>query len=394
MTTPSLHESTGIIVQVNTPLVSGGGWIGNLTYYDSYSHVIAANGGYESISIMHKFDLNDLEDWFENGLGRHIVVYNHAQQIICEGFVNNVSINAGVLRATRGPLMDITNRTWANFVPLNTAVLPPTRGTKTTTVAVQDTDSQAKYGIVERVLNAGETTNALAIQLCDTHLAEYAEPETLHEIGDQGEPSVTIDCLGYHYWLDAVRYSETGASGTVQISDPTGATGKLQLAIIAANAINSWSITTDYTHMEANALLAQNYENDDKTCKNVIDENVALGNSSDQRMTFGLYANRIPYYATVPTSFEYQEKILTNEAAIETLYGSTVYPWDVLPARWIMLSDFLVGRPLPIIVGSDPRAVFIESVTYTAPYGLSITSGKVNTVPQLLAKLGTGGRTV
>jgi hypothetical protein len=37
------------------------------------------------------------------------------------------------------------------------------------------------------------------------------------------------------------------------------------------------------------------------------------------------------------------------------------------------------------------RTLFIESVRFTAPYGLSITGGVINTLRQQLAQWGLGG---
>ena len=85
----------------------------------------------------------------------------------------------------------------------------------------------------------------------------------------------------------------------------------------------------------------------------------------------------------------YQHKIQDESLNIEQ-YGSgvEVRPWNIKPAQWVFLSDFLAGGDIPTERRLDPRFIFIESVTFSAPYDVQINGGKINTIKQLLASQG------
>jgi hypothetical protein len=90
---------------------------------------------------------------------------------------------------------------------------------------------------------------------------------------------------------------------------------------------------------------------------------------------------------------EYQQRI-TGNRGITNIVDSIIKPWDVLPAEYLFYPDFLVGRHPPITtetLGTDPRAGFIETVSFRAPYDLSVNGIKLSNVDQVLAKRGIGG---
>ena len=56
----------------------------------------------------------------------------------------------------------------------------------------------------------------------------------------------------------------------------------------------------------------------------------------------------------------------------------------------MMFTDFLVGKTQPANLRLDQRALFIERVAYSTPWGLQLDGGKVNTIDQKLAQRGLG----
>jgi len=52
---------------------------------DSYSHVVNAFGGYWSASMSFVVSETDMNDWMENGIGRHVEVYGDKLNKIWEG---------------------------------------------------------------------------------------------------------------------------------------------------------------------------------------------------------------------------------------------------------------------------------------------------------------------
>lgn len=386
MTTPSDFSDTGIAVYATEPLV-----LSATTKYqkslsqlvDNYTHTIDANGGYKAASIGMTMRQDDIEDWLEYGLERHIVVYNEGGIIVWEGFVNDITADIGGLNIMRGPVMNVANKVAIVYSTVDTSVTPPAVGVRAKTAYNSDTASQAKYGIIEKVLSCGGSTDALATVIRDTFLAENAEPETTQTInlGVGGGLSITLNCLGYSEWLNAYTYNST-TTGTTTLSV------RLQAVLTAdPNGI----ISTDYSKITANTLSIPAYVNDDNLALDYINGLVASGDAAFNRYTFGVYANQRAEYTVMPTAQEYTWH-LADGGGLSTPYGRNIEPWDVLPAKWIFIPDFMIGRvPTSTNLRDDPRYMFIESLTFTAPYGLTMTGAKISKMPQILGQLGLSG---
>ena len=395
MTIPSYIEQSGLSISawipdidVSTPL-----YVPRRTLVTdalaatlvSYHHDILADGGWWSADITFSAALEDAAVWFENGLNRHIEVYNASLENIWAGFVNQVTLSAGTLSAVRGPLMDVTNRVSVTYTPiLDATTVPPIEGSETTTTIEDNDDSQALYGILEEVVSGGKLlddgTTDDAVQLRDTYLAENALPQASEEIdiSRSGAVTVQLDCLGYVHRFQKYIYQDTTAA-TVQVD------AKIPL-VIAADPNGLFS--TDYSQIATNAVLTSRYEDDNRMAWDVLMQEVALGDAAYTRYTLGVYQDQQIVYAAVPTTATYQHSILSQEMQVEQ-YGSgtPVAPWDVLPARWLFLYDFLPGRGQPAALRDDPRFVFIESVRFTAPNTVQLAGQKFSRIPQMIAQL-------
>lgn len=359
------------------------------TYADqvaSYEHTLSAYGGYMSATIKLNGNLNFCEDWYAEGLGRHVVVRDEAQKVVFEGFVNAVKVTLGALTATRGPLMQIANRVQVIYSGMETSVAPPIIGNRRRLGVSNDTNSQAKYGIIQRIISAGSLSITDAAALQATYLAENKDPvsnETLSFGSTATQPQVELEVLGYINWLDLYVYNNLNSSTVT-------ASAKVQAILVAAWNGNLFS--PDYNLISTNSLAVPRYDNDDRTALAALKAVVALGDAAGTRYVYGFQEGRRLMYAPVATTlFDYRHRLADNSQRLEDAGGNTVKPWAVLPAKWILIADFLTGETIPANVAEDPRALFAETVSYTFPYSLTITGGQVNTVSQKLARLGLSG---
>jgi len=392
-TTPSLLQKTGLSLSVFKPTINtattpaayipAGTWIEELRdQVNGWNHSILAMGGYDKA----RFTINDRQDrverWLEEGLGNHIECYNHAQEEIWEGFVNKISVNLGPLSAVRGPLLTSPNRVSVVYSELDTQTTPPVRGESKKTTAANDTWAQGQYGIIEEIIAGGTATTVDAIQSRDTFLAENALPSTTQSVAGTGGPGVTIECLGYHHWLKSFVYNQIVNSGTESVDTKITAILNAELNTIINGNMN----------IIANALLVDRYENKDKTAWALIKALVALGDANSARYLFGIWEKRKAIYVAAPTmEVAYQQHLRDPARRVKTLSESIVMPWDVVPGKWIFFPDFLVGRKQDHQRRRDPRYMFIESTVFTAPWDVSLTGGKMDLAPQLMARLGLAG---
>ena len=385
MTTPSLHQQTGLSLNVFEPLVSGTQFIETITHkYSQYEHELSAFGGYDRQNFTIAGNQDEIEEWLDKGLGRRIITKNPGQDIVFESFVNSVEISVGPLTAKRGPLFNVSNRVQLVYSTIDTAVDPPTLGNRERTAEVNDADSQIDFGIIQNILSSGGLADGEATQIVDTFIEEHRELKTTKESSNfrTSDPIASIECLGYGHWLKAYVYNQTAAGGDQDL------TAKLQ-AIITADP-NSF-LSTDFARITANALQVAQWENDDNVAWDLVKSLTAKGDATSNRYTYGVYADRQSIYEAAPTTALYRQRVSQNNQQVEFANGTEVDAWDVLPAKWLIFPDFLIGSVAETDIKKDARAMFIEKVFYRAPYGLSLDGSLVETLPQKLAQLGLAG---
>lgn len=384
MAISSLYEQTGISITVQEALVGYySGYHDTLAeQINAYSHKISAIGGYDEAAFTLNLSQLEIEDWLARGLGRHIEVFNFALVKVWEGFVNELSINLGPLSVIHGPLLEVGNRVSLYYSTVDTSTNPPTVGIRDVVGPYNDATSQAVYGIIPKILSTGGSDATRGAILAQSYLAEHDLPETGKTFNNQSasQPSITVRCRGYRDWLNYPYNSTT--------TGLQNASTKIT-SILAATPNSTWLIYGT-TNIDTNTVQVKAWENDNNIAWNLIKGITAKGGTSYERWLFGVYNNREVYYQAAPTTLEYIQR-LTEPLTLETTTGEIVYPWDARPGMWLLFSDFLVGRSEPANLREDQRAMFIESVTYSAPYGLQLTGAKIGTLDQRLAQYGLSG---
>jgi hypothetical protein len=390
---PSHYSSQGMTIAVYRPSIAAGSYspealfLFNLESISSgWTHSISIDGGYTTAQLTLNVSDVDLSDWLESGIGRHIVAFGDANDRLWEGFVNQVEVRIGALVFTRGPLMDVANRVLVNYAPLTygpdgIAVT----GATTPTLLADNTESQALFGILEGILSAGTCQESDAELYRDTYLAENGYPQQSKDIsiGGGSQASVTLSLLGYGAFLD--RFVYTNSSVNFQTI-----TNKIK-AVLAADPNGFWF---DVTGVGENAYLTLEGVEDRQTMGGSIIQGLKeLGDVNDLPWTFGIYANRRPVYAAQETDYSYYQRLGDPSQRVRDANGNWIRPWNVVPGKWLFIEDLMVGYPRAGNPRQEPRALYIEEVTYTAPWGLQLRgSCGGGRLKQYLAKLSLSGK--
>lgn len=380
-------------INIYEPLVKTGGILYKNALFsrlwvDDYQHIIQAFGGYWSARFSIVANLNKIEDWIANGLGRHVEAYDDALGVMWEGFVNKVTANLGPLSVVRGPLLDVANRVRVAYSYVDNTTTPPTVGGRETTADTDDADSQTKYGIIPKVLSIGgadEANTGVASAVRDTYLEEHKLPKTTKSLNTGAtarELTATIEALGYVHWLN-YPYN-VGTTGSINASAKIA-------NVIAASPNLAWIGFGSTNYITANTLQADAWEDEDRLALNVIKGATAMGDAAQARWLFGVYANRECWYYPAPTTLEYYQRLSDLGIQVETASGDRLKPWAVKPGKWLLFPDFLIGRTVPAALRDDPRAMFLESSQFSAPWDLTLKGGDLDTLPQLLAQYGLAG---
>jgi hypothetical protein len=385
---PLTFKQAGLNIAYSDPLLKTNrqSYLGSLSdQIDSYTHEIRSVGGFYSASMSFKTTDVISQDWIMNGVGRHIEVFNPAQQIVWEGLVDKVTMNIGNFSISVGPLItkEVANRVKIKYSIVDYSISPPSAGITLTSVAVDNDASQSKYGIIERTLSGNELTETLAEAIRDSWLTEHAFPPIVvsSTLLGNSEPTLTIDCLGYWNYLSTWTYSNTTAGGQT-----------IRNKIIAVlESCPTTIFPENYTRIGENTTEVSRADNNGRTPDTILTELTSLGDSSNSRYTIGFYANRQLVYQPIPTSVDYVQYV---GAGISTLDGRRVNSWDIVPGKWIYYTGFLRPRPIPTTLealSSDPGSGLIENVTFTAPGDVSLTSARFSKLDQLFARMGMSG---
>ncbi len=334
----------------------------------SYSHVIQAAGGYATASFTMALDREGIEDWLINGVGRHVVVYDRDLSVIWEGFINDISVNIGDFSLRRGPMTEVANRAVVIYSD-------DTTNEQDTTPVANDLVSQAMYGIYSRVLSAGQLSAANALKARGTYLKENAWPAPNHDVSQSSGFSVTANCVGYSAML-SFPYTEVGAVWTVR-----------EKIINVLESEPNTIFSTNYGLIEENTLPVLRTEDQNQTGDSVMATLIGLGGSGDDnRRIWGIYRDRQLSYVVVPTVPEYEISLNNGLQHITSTSGDRIEPGNILPGKWMKINDLLSAQGVMADITRDMRAMFIETVTFTAPYALSLQGGKTSKLPQMLAK--------
>lgn len=379
-------ESRLLPLAVYEPLASGTAVVDEqiATKIGNLRAVQTTLGGYWELSFRVEGRQTQIEDWIDGGVARHVKLYNPALVVIWEGFVNQVEANIGSLSLTQGPLTSMANKVSCIYAAADTSIDPPATNTRDFTSWYSDSVSQAKYGVIEKVINASNATAATAAQIAQTALAELKDPGTSESGNLQSgtKPSATVTCVGYAHWMKLYTFTSL-TSGTQ--------TASTKLQNVITGDPNSF-LSTDFTNINANATTIRAWENERRTAWNLAKGLAAVGDAGYNRWLFGLYAGRKAKYTAMPDTTKYQRSLIAPAQQLE-LYGtdSMVPPWDARPGEWTFYTDLLIGRTQPSDRRLDPRYLFIEQATFTVPWGLTLTGAKVSRLDQLLGQLGLAG---
>ena len=200
--------------------------------------------------------------------------------------------------------------------------------------------------------------------------------------------AVQLNCKGYYHWLNWPYYAAA----------PTGtSTPSAKIITVLGDTPNSAWLTYGVFYIVSNALTIPGLDLDYRTALTVIKDAVVRGDTSGNRWLFYILNNRDAYYKQIPTTIDYMANVTDRGLALRTADQAQVEPWRMKPGYWLSLDDFMVGRNFPSLsipnssLAEDPRLMFIEKVTYRAPYGLQLQGGNTDEIIQVMAQQGLGG---
>src|SRR5574341_505193 len=353
---------------------------------DNYRHRITATLGFDTCSFDLKGSVEELEDFFYNGLAGRVTRYSDDGNLVCwDGHIVEMTlIQPGSTDVIS--LREMFNRISVRYVPIDTGANPPTESAETSTTAVNDTISQGKYGvkqIVVRPAHVDRMTAAAAAQLGTVSLQQYKEPRRKGEIStSSAEPSLNVQCEGYMHTLGWIVYNQTGSSGQ-------SANEVVIDAILASSPAGQYIASRDTTATTGRS--SQNYYNRDDTALDIIREIAARGDSADNRWLCDMYENRKAIfhqaYDINDNIVDYMRRAGDTRQEIRDLSGQIIKPWELRPNKWIKTTDVYGWKPTPPTHPEDYQSKYIESVSWSEPDSLSLEGSPGDNLQVLTARM-------
>lgn len=382
------HQSLLLPVLVSDPLwwADRRGYITTLYREISGDSFTVTDGiGYDRATLPLKLNRSEADDWLLDGLGRHIVRKNESGVVIWEGFVNLIRYRYGGSSRTIGPLIEMANVVDGVYSPQDTTTTPPASGERTSTGYVSDADSAERFGEIRQILSLGSTTNSLADRAVAKFLSEKRfPPRTTGESFPGGSDiELTLECLGYGHLFSTYEYNNLTGEGEDDLS-------VLLTSIINAYPLFSSIFSQDLSRISENTLPVPVFVDASPRARALIDELVSYGDTDDNRYIFGVFAGRQIVYEAAPTGIEYIRRVSDRKQEVEDRAGGRVWPWNVLPGKWLRTPDLLPGRSQPANLREDIRNTYIVSISFSSPDRLEVSGDAMEELPQMLAKIQRG----
>ena len=150
-----------------------------------------------------------------NGLGRQVRFFNEKANPDWEGYLNRVTIDRRIARATAA-LDRMENNIWTRFTPL-------AGGAVTRSTVKSHAASVARFGTKQGILNGGQIDLTEADQKAQAalNLSFWPKPDPeAFVFGQRGDDDFRIlfKCLGWWHTLNWLVYNQTVTSGTMAAS--------------------------------------------------------------------------------------------------------------------------------------------------------------------------------
>lgn len=346
----------------------------------SYEHTISDQFGFESASVGRNMTVADAILALNTWLMRAASVYGPYGETLFEGFLATIEASFGV-ESRSVSLRPLANRITIKATDTNNAAF--------TTTPVNDTASQALYGIKEQIQSFEATDSTDATNKANRILAEVKREQMQRtSAAETGQPpplgaNLRLTFDGYYSTLDWLTTENTTAATAVT-------TDQVKELLFAYNAINAF-FSTDQGQIVASGVSAPQLIAAETTYRKAIEDLLASGNSASSALAWGVYEDRA-FQAVVsakatPETITYRRYLA--DGRIYDRYNNVVPWWQVRPNAMYEVVDLLD-------IGADSAQQdaagrsYIARVRFSASrdrLSLSLEGANGESVDKLLARI-------
>jgi hypothetical protein len=275
-------------------------------------------------------------------------LYDDYAQLVWWGYVSEVEVTAGAF--TVGVSLGET------YNRIKVGYIRDTDSTRQLTDWVSDSASIATYGTLEYLGGMSSASDGLAAEDGDKILAAHRYPLTVvsTEGGDNGLRA-RLTCRGWYDTLDWRFYSNSATAGTAATT-------------IIGDVISSHSqFITGTDIVDAGTITRSQYYDLGQTCRQVIDDLLAVGVDGGNRLLATVDSNRRLRVYQEPSKGS-NDYLLRSDGRLSQGWGMSVQPHTCPVANWVRLVDVIPASADTSRL-ADPSYFFVERAEYDCRTG-------------------------
>ena len=302
---------------------------------------ISAVGGFDTATFSIMATIDELEDWFSDGLMRRIEFINPEGVQVWEGYVSRMRYNVGTLTQTK-TVETLYNRIYMHYAPLDNSVDPPIAGVPQNLI-FNDIASQQDFGIKSLVMSGGEKLADTAFNWARAALKDQKDVQIGRNINvnNQNSLSIEVECLGYWHALKWLPYIPVIKTGSIQAHEV------IREILEYFNNINQGWLPQSFDWLDYNFRLERRGYDSLQSCQEVIKNIINEGGLGGERWVGGFYQDRNFLYKAAEDKlglysehFDLQHTLADSQQFIfDSVLGTEVKPWDMVPDRILRTLD-------------------------------------------------------
>lgn len=354
----------------------------------SVEWTISDQFGFESASISFVGTPDDAPIWFAR-LGCGIAIFGPGAERCWEGQLIEASVTLGQETHSRS-LDGMYNRWTVRYTTVN--------GVSLAAAADDNTESTAIYGVKQSVASISGATSTAATNLQAQLLSAKAWPQRrpsseVSTNAGAGEMLITLTFAGWYSTLDwvlASRTDTTAESTTDQLADLIATSG------VGIGATNAFLSTTE-ARIVASGITDTRFIEEDTTYRAKIEGMLSQGNSSNQRLAWGVYEGRQfvneVWAGATPGTLHYVRWL--GSGVITNPQGGMIDPWNIRPNRMYQVAELADGSTRSVEQDGTGR-YYVARVRFHADrgggMGVACEPSDVDDLSARFARLGRSSR--
>ena len=303
-------------------------------------------GGPNSMKMTALADIRSELDTFYRMLGMSIELYDFQNILIWEGYIDSLRFPISNNVSHEIKLDNVANK----IAVIYNQVIPGESGsTKTITSWEEDSISQERYGIIERIDSKGNITSIEAIQYAKNILRDNKNPITkkifsLSDFAKSYELNIEINCSGHWKKLSRNYYANADGFSVDTIT-------QLQTILLTSSYVSNVRTTIPTSGIEGISDKQST-----TTILHDVEELLSLDTNVEKQILLTKFINHdtilIDYNEISPTT-----KIQRSDGKITTFSNALLS--DHFPIiEWLQLKE-LVG-----VLDNDETYVFVKECSY------------------------------